>query len=82
MKYSPDSYLLHEANRFITFDIRIKVVMKEDVLPDVLRSAAEKAFTRFPYYSRQIRMDEEGGIDLIPNPRTIRVNAGSPARTI
>ena len=48
MKYSPDAYLLHETNRFITFNIRIKVVMKDMVKPDALRKAAEKAFCRFP----------------------------------
>ena len=74
MKYSPDAYLLHESSRFITFNIRVKVVMKEPVAPAVLKAAAEKAFGRFPYYSKQIHIDEEGGIDLIPNPRTIRVN--------
>ena len=41
MKYSPDAYLLHESNRFITFNIRIKVVMKETVDPESLKTAAE-----------------------------------------
>ena len=81
MKYSPDAYLLHESNRFITFNIRIKVVMKDAVDPATLKTAAEKAFCRFPYYSKQIRIDEEGGIDLIPNPRTIRVSPVSEKRT-
>ena len=81
MKYSPDAYLLHEANRFITFNIRIKVVMKDPVAPEVLRSAAEKAFSRFPYYSKQIHIDEEGGIDLVPNPRTICVSPVSTKKT-
>ena len=81
MKYSPDAYLLHESNRFITFNIRIKVVMRDPVVPDILRSAAENAFARFPYYSKQIRIDEDGGIDLIPNPRPIRVNPVSTKRT-
>ena len=81
MKYSPDAYLLHESNRFITFNIRIKVVMKDPVLPDALKSAAEKAFCRFPYYSKQIHIDEDGGIDLVPNPRTIRVSPVSLKRT-
>ena len=81
MKHSPDAYLLHESNRFITFNIRIKVVMKDKVDPEVLRSAAEKAFGRFPYYSKQIRIDGDGGIDLIPNPRTIRVSEVSSQRT-
>lgn len=81
MKYSPDAYLLHESNRFITFNIRIKVVMKDPVAPDVLKSAAEKAFCRFPYYSKQIHIDEEGGIDLIPNPRTVCVSPVSSNKT-
>lgn len=81
MKYSPDAYLLHESSRFITFNIRIKVVMKEDVEAETLKAAAEKAFCRFPYYSKQIHIDEDGGIDLIPNPRPIRVNPVSSGRT-
>ena len=81
MKYSPDAYLLHESGRFITFNIRIKVVMKEPVAPDALKIAAEKAFGRFPYYSKQIHIDEEGGIDLIPNPRTICVSPVSTKKT-
>ena len=81
MKYSPDAYLLHESNRFITFNIRIKVVMKDAVDPESLKTAAEKAFLRFPYYSKQIRIDEDGGIDLISNPRTVRVNPVSEKRT-
>ena len=81
MKYSPDAYLLHESNRFITFNIRIKVVMKDAVKPDVLKVAAEKAFTRFPYYSKQIHIDEEGGVELIPNPRTVCVHPVSSKKT-
>lgn len=81
MKYSPDAYLLHEANSFITFNIRIKVVMKERIEPQSLKTAAEKAFKRFPYYSKQIHLDEEGGIDFIPNPRTICVNPVSKKKT-
>ena len=81
MKYSPDAYLLHECNKFVTFNIRIKVVMKESVAADILKSAAEKAFARFPYYSKQIHIDEAGGIDLVPNPRTISVSPVSAKKT-
>lgn len=81
MKYSPDAYLLHESNKFITFNIRIKVVMKDAVDSEILTTAAQKAFKRFPYYSKQIHIDEDGGIDLIPNPRTICVNAVSSKKT-
>lgn len=81
MKYSPDAYLLHESNSFITFNIRIKVVMKDKVEYESLKTAAEKAFARFPYYSKQIHIDEEGGVDLIPNPRTICVSPVSTKKT-
>ena len=43
MKYSPDAYLLHESGKFITFNIRVKVVMKEEVEYETLKKAAEKA---------------------------------------
>ena len=81
MKYSPDAYLLHESNSFITFNIRIKVVMKDKVEYEALKIAAEKAFTRFPYYSKQIHIDEEGGVDLVPNPRTICVSPVTAKKT-
>ena len=81
MKYSPDAYLLHESNRFITFNIRIKVVMKENVDCKSLKTAAEKAFTRFPYYSKQISIDNDGGINLVSNSRTISVNKVSSKPT-
>ena len=81
MKYSPDAYLLHESNKFITFNIRIKVVMKEVVDSSVLTETAQKAFKRFPYYSKQIHINEDGGIDFIPNPRNICVKAVSKKKT-
>lgn len=81
MKYSPDAYLLNEANKFITFNIRFKVILKDAVDPNALRSGAEKAFARFPYYSKQIHIDEDGGIDLIPNPRIICVSPVSARKT-
>ena len=81
MKYSPDAYLLHESNQYITFNIRVKVVMKDMVDADILKIAAQKAFQRFPYYAKQIHIDEEGGVDLIPNPRLISVSAVSSKKT-
>ena len=82
MKHSPDAYLLHESSRFITFNIRVKVVMKENVAPEILTEAAECAFRRFPYYSKQIKIDKDGGTDPIPNFGSIPVHPspenGSP----
>ena len=47
MKYSPDAYLLHESNCFITFNIRIKVVMKDMVKPDALKKSGRKSVLPF-----------------------------------
>ena len=41
MKYSPDAYLLHESGKFITYNIRIKVVMKEKVAADTFPKLEE-----------------------------------------
>ena len=81
VKYSPDAYLLYESNKFITFNIRVKVVMKDTVDSELLTLASKKAFKRFPYYSKQIHIDKDGGVDLIHNPRTICVSAVSPKKT-
>lgn len=81
VKYSPDAYLLYESNKFITFNIRVKVVMKDKVDAEILTLASQKAFKRFPYYSKQIHIDKDGGVDLIHNPRTICVSAVSSKKT-
>ena len=81
MKCSPDAYLLHESNQIIAFNIRIKVVMKYTIVPNVLTLAAQKAFKRFPYYSKQIHIDEDGGVELIPDSRTICVSPVSAKKT-
>lgn len=73
MKQNPDSYLLYECGKFITFNIRLKLVMRDEVDPAALHTAAQKAFKRFPYYAKEIRIEKAGGIDLIPNDRPLAV---------
>lgn len=73
MKQNPDSYLLYECGKFITFSIRLKLVMRDAVDPAALNTAAQKAFRRFPYYAKEIRIDQDGCIDLIPNDRPLAV---------
>ena len=46
MKQNPDSYLLYECGKFITFNIRLKLVMRDEVNPTALNTAAQKAFTQ------------------------------------
>ncbi len=81
MKQNPDSYLLYEANKFITYNIRIKIVMTDPVKPEALERAAQTAFKRFPYYAKEIRLDSDGGIDLIPNERPLKVSPVNPTHT-
>jgi hypothetical protein len=73
LKQNPDSYLLYECGKFITFNIRLKLVMRDEVDPAALHTAAQKAFKRFPYYAKEIRIDKTGSIDLIPNDRPLAV---------
>ena len=73
MKQNPDSYLLYECGKFITFNIRLKLVMRDEVNPTALNTAAQKAFKRFPYYAKEIRINKAGCIDLIKNDRPLAV---------
>lgn len=73
MNQNPDSYLLYEAGKFITYNIRIKVVMNDDVNADSLKTAAQIAFKRFPYHSKEMKIVKNGEIELIDNPRPLVV---------
>ena len=48
-----DSYLLYEIKKRNVYSCRIKVTLTENVKESVLKAAAEKAFSRFSYYSRK-----------------------------
>jgi hypothetical protein len=49
------------------------------VREEVLRSAAEKAFRRFPYFARTIRLNEENAFELEPSDAPIVVKEeGAP----
>ena len=73
MNQNPDSYLLYEAGKFITYNIRIKIIMKNAVNADALQKAAQIAFKRFPYYAKEMRIADNGEIELIPNERPLSV---------
>ena len=60
MKYDFDSYLLYEVTKSSLYTVRIIVELNVPVHGEVLRGAAQKAFRRFPYYSRTVRTDEHG----------------------
>ena len=66
MKYDFDSYLLYEVSRMTLYTVRLRVILNGPVVPATLREAAEKAFRRFPYYSRTVTVNEEGAYELEP----------------
>ena len=73
MKYDFDSYFLYESTPQSVLNIRFKVTLKELINPDILNEAAQKAFRRFPYFARTLRIDESGGHVLIPSNSPIVV---------
>lgn len=80
MKQNPDSYLLYEAGKFITFNIRLKIVMKHKVDGEALNRAAQTAFARFPYYAKEIKILPDGEIELIDNARPLSVSRSDGRR--
>lgn len=50
--YDFDSYALYEAKKHNICSVRIKVILDDIIKGDILQHAAEKAFKRFPYFSR------------------------------
>jgi hypothetical protein len=73
MKYSLDTYRLYSKEGVFSFVLRAKVRMKEEVDIEVLRSAANTAIKRYPYFAKKVVLGEDGGYDLIPNKRPVVV---------
>ena len=70
---NPDVYLLYEYSKKNAFTVRFKVVLSEPVDEPLLKTAAEEAMTRFPYYSVKVGLDEEENYVLLPNNRPVPV---------
>ena len=68
-----DTYRLYSSEKVFSFVIRVHVRMKEDVDLEVLRHAANVAIKRYPYFSKEVIIGEDGGYDLIPNEREVVV---------
>jgi len=49
------------------------VILTEPVQGNMLRSAAEKAFRRFPYFARKVAVNKEGAYVFEPCPEPISV---------
>ena len=44
-----DTYTLYEIKKRNVYSVRINVILGDPVQGDILKTAAEKAFRRFPY---------------------------------
>lgn len=68
-----DSYTLYEIKKRNVYSVRIKVILTEPVQGDTLRTAAEKAFRRFPYFARKVAVNREGAYVFEPCTEPITV---------
>ena len=73
MTHNPDIYLLYEYMEKVSFTMRIKVRLDEAIDVPMLTETAREAFSRYPYYSVQIGIDEGGNYTLTPNDRPLPV---------
>ena len=73
MKYSIDTYPLYKDEKRFAFVVRAKLRMKDSVDIDVLRSAANKAIKRYPYFAVKVEVDESGSYVRVPNDKDIAV---------
>ncbi|MBQ1527041.1 MAG: hypothetical protein IIZ75_07905 [Lachnospiraceae bacterium] len=73
MTNNPDIYLLYESGKKISFTLRIKVQLDEPVDQDILKTTAQEAFERFPYYRVKVGLDPSQNYCLIPNDRPLAV---------
>lgn len=64
MKYDFDSYLLYESIPRSALTVKVKVELSVEIDGEILKSAAQKAFCRYPYYRRTVRIDESGAYVL------------------
>ena len=73
MKYSIDTYPLYKDEKRFAFVVRAKLRMTETVDIDVLRSAANKAIKRYPYFAVKVEVDESGSYVRRPNDKEVAV---------
>ena len=64
MKYEFDSYLLYEVTPVVAYTVKVKIRLKESVDGEKLRQAAERAFRRFWYFAKTVRLDSSDAFML------------------
>ena len=75
MKRNPDTYLLYEYMEKVPFTVRMKVCLDASVDGTMLKTAAQEAISRFPYFSVKIGLDEGQNYILEHNDQPIVVRA-------
>ena len=73
MKHSLDTYRLYTIEKHFSYAVRIRVVMKECVDINVLERAVNRAIKRYPYFSVQVSINDDGEYILLPNSRPVAV---------
>ena len=71
MKYSLNTFKLYKDESIFAMIMRIRVVMKEKVDVNKLRSAVNIAIKRYPYFAVRVGLDEDGGYVLASNPEEV-----------
>ncbi len=64
MKHEFDSYLLYEVTPAIAYTVKVKVRLNEPIDGELLRRAAERAFRRFWYFAKTVRIDSKDAFIL------------------
>ena len=73
MKYSIDTYRLYLKEKQFHYSMRLRVKMRDEVDPIVLRKSVNEAIKRYPYFAVKVSLDEYGGFTLLPNDAEIAV---------
>ncbi len=73
MRNNPDVYLLYEYMDKLPFVVRIKVQLDEPVDVQILTEAAQRAISRYPYFSVSVGLDEGQNYILKHNDRPLAV---------
>ncbi len=73
MAINPDTYLLYECGKKLAFTLRIKVQLDEPVDQEILKSTAQDAFKRFPYFQIQVGLDASKNYCFAHNDKPVAV---------
>ncbi len=73
MEKYPDTYLLYEYMKKLSYTVRIKVTLKDNIDSTKLETAAQEAISRFPYFSVRVELGADGSYVLKHNDHPLPV---------